>query len=211
MLAYAYILTTEGYPCVFYRDYSKDARCFGLKDQIDTLIAIHENLANGPTQQRWKDRGVFAYERMGGSHLLVALNKEVSVSRDITVQTGFPPNTQLHDFSGHAGVVTTRPDSSVTVTIPRNDNGAGYVCYARPANLKAFSPSRRQTTQEFDGAPDLDIRPAANDKAVQVCRIFSESASKLQARLSFDATAWNQETIIRLEIQTQEKQTADHK
>jgi hypothetical protein len=100
----------------------------------------------------------------------------------------------------------------VTVTIPRNDNGAGYVCYARPANLKAFSPSRRQTTQEFDGAPDLDIRPAANDKAVQVCRIFSESASKLQARLSFDATAWNQETIIRLEIQTQEgNQLLSHK
>jgi alpha-amylase len=204
MLAYAYILTSEGYPCIFYRDYSKDATCFGLKDQVDTLIAIHENLATGPTQQRWKDPGVFAYERMGGSHLLVGLNKDGNVSRNITVQTGFPPNTQLRDFSGHAGTVTTRPDSSVTITIPRNDNGAGYVCYARPANLKAFSPSRRQTTQEFEGAPDLDIRPSANDQAVQVCRIFSESASKLQARLSFDPTVWKQETTILLEIQTPE-------
>jgi len=36
MLAYAYILTSEGYPCVFYRDYSKDPNCFGLKDKIES-------------------------------------------------------------------------------------------------------------------------------------------------------------------------------
>src|SRR5690349_18998272 len=34
LLAYAYILTAEGYPCVFYRDYSADKNCFNLKPEI---------------------------------------------------------------------------------------------------------------------------------------------------------------------------------
>jgi len=202
LLAYAYILTSEGYPCVFYRDYSTDANCFGLKDPIDRLIAIHEHLASGPTQQRWKDGGVFAYERMGGSHLLVALNKDEGFSRNIKVQTGFPPNTQLQDFSGHGGTVTTHPDSSVSITVPRNSNGAGYVCYSRPAQIGSFSPIRRLTTQEYEGASDLDIRPATEGQLVTVCRIFCDSDSQLQARLAFDATAWTAQTAIQLEIQT---------
>ena len=71
ILGYAYILTSEGYPCVYYRDYSTDQNCFGLKPSIDNLIWIHENLAAGPTQQRWKDFNVFAYERLGGPRLVV--------------------------------------------------------------------------------------------------------------------------------------------
>jgi alpha-amylase len=212
LLAYAYILTSEGYPCVFYRDYSKDANCFGLKDPIDRLIAIHEHLANGPTQQRWKDGGVLAYERMGGSHLLVALNKDVGLSRNIAVQTGFPPNTQLQDFSGHAGAITTHADSSVNLTVPRNNNGAGYVCYARPAQLKPFSPARRLTTQEYEGAADLDIRPASDGHLVTVCRVFCDVDSQLQARLAFDATAWTSQTTIQLGIEGPDgKQQLSHK
>jgi alpha-amylase len=212
LLAYAYILTSEGYPCIFYRDYSKDANCFGLKDAIDPLIAIHENLASGPTQQRWKDGGVFAYERMGGGHLLVALNKDAGFSRNITVQTGFPSNTQLKDFSGHAGTVTTRVDSSANLTVPRNNNGDGFVCYAQPTQLKPFSPVRRATTQVYEGAPDLDIRPATEGQAVTVCRIFCDTDIQLEARLNFDATAWTPQTAIELEIQTPDaKQLLSHK
>ena len=42
MLAYAYILTSEGYPSVFYKDYSTDPDCFGLQPLIDNLIWIYE-------------------------------------------------------------------------------------------------------------------------------------------------------------------------
>ena len=69
MLAYAYILTCEGLPTVFYRDYSMDGGCYHLKPLLDKLIAIHETLASGATQTRWKDEDVFAYERMGGPPL----------------------------------------------------------------------------------------------------------------------------------------------
>ena len=34
-LAYAYIHTSEGYPCVYYRNYSTDPDCYGLNPVID--------------------------------------------------------------------------------------------------------------------------------------------------------------------------------
>ncbi len=202
MLAYAYTLTSEGYPSVFYRDYSKDPNCFGLKDLIDPLIVIHEHLAQGPTEQRWKDGGVFAFERMGGGHLLVALNKDEGASRTITVQTGFPPNTELQEFTGHGATVTTQHDSQVTIVVPRNSNGEGYVCYGRPTQLKPFSPPARVTTQEYEGAGDLDIKPAAENERIQVCRVFAEAHTDLRADFSFDASQWATDTSIQLEIQT---------
>jgi alpha-amylase len=204
MLAYAYTLTSEGYPGVFYRDYSTDPNCFGLKTHIDRLIQIHEQLAQGPTQQRWKDQGVFAFERMGGGHLLVGLNKDASVSRTITVQTGFPPNSQLQEFTGHGAPSTTQSDSQVTVVIPKNNNGEGYVCYARPTQLKPFLPRQLSTTQEYEGAADLDIKPAFENERVQVCRVFVEADTHLKVGLSFDATRWTQGTSIHLEIETQQ-------
>ena len=72
-LAYAYILTSEGYPCVFYKDYSADPGCYNMGAVITNLIWIHEKLASGTTLQRWKNNLVFVYERQGGPHLLVGL------------------------------------------------------------------------------------------------------------------------------------------
>src|SRR5215471_3419620 len=89
-LGYAYILTSEGYPCVYYKDYSTDANCYGLKPQIDNLMWIHEHLANGPTQNRWKDYQFVVYERTGWPNLLVGLNNDTSNNwKTVTVATGF--------------------------------------------------------------------------------------------------------------------------
>jgi alpha-amylase len=202
ILAYAYILTSEGYPSVFFRDYSTDPNCFGLKAQIDPLIQIHEQLALGPAQQRWKDGGVFAFERMGGGHLLVGLNKDANTSRSITVQTGFPPNTQLHELTGHGSPVSTQGNSQVNIVIPRNDNGKGYVCYARPAQLQPVSVVPKVTTQQYEAAADLDIKPAVENERVQVSRVFAEAGTQLHARFSFDATGWTPVTAIQLEIES---------
>lgn len=200
MLAYAYILTSEGYPCIFYRDYSTDKNCLGLKDQIDPLIRIHEQLAEGSTQQRWKDGGVFAFERMGGGHLLVALNKDSNASRSITVQTGFPPNAKLQEFTGHGSGVSTKGDSQIDITVPRNTNGNGYVCYALPRDLKIPPRASHATTQVYEGAQDLDIKPAMENEQVQVCRVFAEAQTQIQVQVSFDATGWTSATALLLEI-----------
>src|SRR5262249_5412549 len=102
LLGYAYILTSEGYPSVFYKDYSTDPGCYGLQPKIDNLIWIHEVLAGGNTLQRWKDFDVFAYERTGGSRLLVALNNDPEGPHAIHVATGFGGNKHLKDYTGHA-------------------------------------------------------------------------------------------------------------
>ncbi len=201
LLAYAYILTSEGYPCVFYRDYSKDPFCFGLKDPIDRLIWIHEHFAEGPTVQRFKDGGVFAYERTGGGHLLVGLNKDGNNARTIQVQTGFPPHTQLHEFTDHAGTITTDANSNVRMTIPKNDNGNGYVCYGLPRQVAPFTAVAVSTTQDYEGAGDLDIRPAMENQRIQVCRIFAEVDTAIEAKLFFDIADWSATTSIQLELE----------
>jgi alpha-amylase len=212
MLAYAYILTSEGYPCVFYRDYSQDPNCFGLKPQIDRLIWIHEHLASGSTQQRWKDGGVFAFERTGGPRLLVGLNKDASTARTIKVQTGFAARTTLHDFAGHSPDVTTSGDSTVTVTIPRNVNGTGYVCYSRPTPIAPFGIHPQRANQDYEGASDLDIGPATEGHRNLVCRVFATANSSVEARLFFDSASWNDTTSIEVTAtDTQGQPRASHK
>ena len=128
---YAYILTSEGYPSVFFKDYSTDPGSYGMKPVIDPLIFIHEQIAAGATQQRFKTFDVFAYERLGGAHLLVGLNNNGNIAHQITVDTGFGANVTLHDYTGHSGDVQTDGNGQVTITIPKNTNGLGYVCYSR--------------------------------------------------------------------------------
>ena len=183
LLAYAYILTSEGYPCVFYRDYSTDKNCFGLKPEIDQLIHIHETLADGATQQRWKDPDLFAYERMGGSHLLVGLNKGSS-TRTITVQTGFPPNTELQDFTNRLGPIKTNATSQVTLQGAGQRRRPGLRVYAPPKNAIRAPRAPLATTQIYEGAQDLDIKPASEAAPVQVCRIYAAKGTSIQAHLS---------------------------
>jgi alpha-amylase len=203
LLAYAYILTSEGYPCVFYRDYSKDPNGFGLKDSIDRLVHIHENVASGGTLQRWKDDGVFAFERLGGHHLLVGLNKEEGSTRTITVQTGFAANTELQNLiDDNAPRIRTDAHSMVKITIPKNVGGKGYVCYGLPMK---FEPSVRKavaTRQEYEGAADLDIKPAILGQNVQVCTVFPDANTTLHLGLRADTSNWTPASSITVTAQT---------
>jgi alpha-amylase len=208
LLAYAYTLTSEGYPCVFYRDYSRDPNCFGLRDPIDRLIWIHERLASGPTQQRWKDNSAFVFERLGAQHLLVGLNKDGNNSRTLPVQTGFPPNTELQNFTDdHAPRVRTDARSNLTLTIPRNNNGSGYVCYAPPRQITPFQPLSRSANQEFAGAPDLDIGPAIEGSEVLAGRVFAAANTHISVNLLVDRSAWLPNTAVRLRVTDQTGKT----
>jgi alpha-amylase len=198
--AYAYILTSEGYPCVFYKDYSTDPGCYGLKKPIDTLIWIHEKLAAGPTEQRWKDHDIFAYERLGGPHLLVGLNNNGVAARTITVATALGPNVPLHDYSGHAADVRTDGQGRATVTIPKNQDGFGYVCYSRAGIGGDFPVQGHAVTQDYEGAQDLDIKPADEGDFVPVCRVRVAKGRPIRARLHFDAAHWTDATRINVEL-----------
>jgi alpha-amylase len=192
-LGYAYILTSEGYPCVYYKDYSQDAGCYGLKAALDPLIWIHENLADGPTVFRHKEFQFVVYERTGVPNLLVGLNNDITDKwKTVTVPTGFGPHVLLHDYTGHSGDIWTDGAGNVTLGIPPNSNGAGYVCYSRAGLSRPNAVKRLSTTQLFEGAEDLDIPPAAPGATQKVGRIWCEPgfAVTLQAEgekdLKFD-------------------------
>jgi alpha-amylase len=182
-LGYAYILTSEGYPCVYYKDYSTDAGCYGLKPVIDNLMWIHQKFASGPTQQRWKDFNLFVYERLGEPGLLVALNNDLNNGRTVTVQTAFGPNRQLHDYTGHSGDVTTDGSGQATITIPnKTDNTGqvtGYVCYAPAGESSDLPVAGLTTTQQFEAAADLDIVPATTDKPTLAGRVWAVAKEKI--------------------------------
>jgi hypothetical protein len=200
MMAYAYILTSEGYPAVFYKDYSTDPDCFGLKPHIDNLIWIHEVLASGATLQRWKDFDVFAYERLGGPHLLVALNNDPAGPRTIRVDTGFGAHVGLHDYTGHAGDVATDAAGAVTLTVPANRNGLGYVCYSRQGQDRALNPGSHGVVQDFEGAPDLDILPCVNGGTVLTGRVWCSAGSPIEATPDLDRTGWSANTRVAFEL-----------
>ena len=200
LLGYAYILTSEGYPAVFYKDYSTDPGCYGLKPQIDNLIWIHEVLANGPTEQRWKDFDVFAYERTGGSRLLVALNNDPGGVHNIQVATGFGANVHLKDYAGHEPDVFTDNNGNVSIPVPANVNGLGYVCYSSVGQDRALATGSHAAQQDFEGALDLDILPAMNGQTVSAGRIWCAANSPVSAALTVDRTGWNGASKIDLTL-----------
>lgn len=183
LLGYAYILTSEGYPCVYYKDYSTDTNCYGLRPQLDNLIWIHENLANGPTTYRWKDFQFVVYERTGWPNLLVGLNNDGSNAwKTVTVQTAFGANVQLHDYSGHSGDLWTDNQGNATIGIPPNNNGLGYVCYSRSGIDTPNRVQRLATTQLFEGADDLAIGPAVPGQIGVVGTVWCDAGVPLELR-----------------------------
>lgn len=201
MLGYALILTAEGYPCVYYKDYSTDPGCYGLKPLINNLIWIHENLAFGPTLTRWgNDQQVYVFERQAYPGLLVALNNDQYNSYTRTVQTGFGPNVQLHEYTGKHGDIWTDSRGMASFTIPRNDNGQSYLCFSRAGYGQPFALNRRTTTQTFFGAPDLDRRPAENNVEVQAGRIWCQGGTPIEAMLQPDTSGWgtNAEIVVNI-------------
>ncbi|HZS23303.1 MAG TPA: hypothetical protein VFA63_20220 [Pseudonocardiaceae bacterium] len=201
LLAYAYILTAEGYPCIFYKDYSTDPGCYGLKTPLDNLIWIHENLASGPTSTRFADQQVIVYERQGFPNLLVGLNNDPDHGwRTVTVQTGFGPGILLHDYTGHAEDARTDESGMATVGIPPNRDGTGYIAYSRADRGRAFTATPLRTTQVFEGADDLDIAPIVNEETRTIARIWTAADTAMNIRLSLNTARWTGRSEVMLRV-----------
>ncbi|WP_130305980.1 alpha-amylase [Ancylomarina subtilis] len=97
-LAYAYILTHEGYPCVFYRDYEE----WLDKDMMNNLIWIHNNLASGSTSILYADNDEYVARRNGynGAGLIVYINNSDNW-QERWVETNWS-NTTIKDYSGNS-------------------------------------------------------------------------------------------------------------
>lgn len=203
MLAYAYILTSPGYPCVYYRDWSLDLGCYGfaMHDAIDRLVHIREALATGGVDVRHKDKRTYVYERTGGRGLLVGLSDDPDKPRTITCATGFGPGVALHDYTGHGADVTTDAQGDVTIVIPVDDDGGGYVAYAPSGiDIDPATAAPTQTVQTYEGAQDLDIKPADDREFVTVCRIDAAAGKPISGALTFGTRGWTAKTSIVLRL-----------
>jgi len=82
LLAYAFILTHEGYPCVFWQDYFNwDLAQPNTQIGIDALIKVHEQNAAGPTQVLFVNDDLYIMQRPGNANqsgLLFILNNSGS-------------------------------------------------------------------------------------------------------------------------------------
>lgn len=66
MLAYAFILTHEGYPCVFWQDYFNwNLGQEGNQSGIAALVQVHEKYASGATRTLYVDDDLYVMQRDG--------------------------------------------------------------------------------------------------------------------------------------------------
>jgi alpha-amylase len=96
-LAYAYILTHEGYPTLFYKDYEE----WLDKNKLNNLIWIHNNKATGTTSILYSDNDEYIARRNGyngNPGLVVYLNNSDSW-QERWIQTNWS-NAQIKDFTG---------------------------------------------------------------------------------------------------------------
>ena len=137
MLAYAWILAHEGYPCIYWEDYYS----FGLgrpdhPGGIAALSLAHERHAKGPTQVLYVDDSLYVMQRLGVEReggLVFVLNGGDSEWRGVAVQTAFV-DSSLSPVAFGSNVDPATPSSKVTDSGGRADFWApprGYVVYAR--------------------------------------------------------------------------------
>ncbi len=115
-LAYAFVLTYEGYPRVY------GARVDVDDDDVSTLLSIRRTLAAGPARTRHADRDLFVFEREG--NLLVGLNRSREWNA-VRVETSWE-SQRLRDYGGAAEAVATDGEGRAELRIPPT----GWVCYA---------------------------------------------------------------------------------
>ena len=202
LLAYAFILSIEGYPFIYGKDYFPSSvwpGAYGLQPWIDNLVWIHEHLANGGTITRYLDDKVIVLNRTGIPGLLTALNFDTGLARTVTCSTSFGPHAQLHDYTGRHGDIWTDAQGRATFTIPSNafSRGQSYLCFSHSGIDVPNRATARPTTQMIFGASDLDVGPARNAQ-ILAGRITAERDVPLTVTVRPDRTGWQTNSALHL-------------
>jgi len=116
MLAYAYILTHEGYPTIFYQDYEE----WLDKDKLNNLMWIHNNKATGNTSILYADNDEYIARRNGynGNPGLIVYLNDSNNWQERWVPTNWN-NTKIKDYTGHSGwYPTTQGGGWVKIQAP---------------------------------------------------------------------------------------------
>jgi alpha-amylase len=139
MLAYSFILTHPGYPCIFWRDYYDfDLAQTGNKSGIDALISAHELYAGGESDILYVDDDLYILQRRGFENLkglIYVLNKATGYWYGKKLITQWK-NTKFLPVAWRGTNDLNIPD---TITTDENCSGdfwappRGYVVYAPEA------------------------------------------------------------------------------
>jgi alpha-amylase len=137
LLAYAFILTHEGYPCVFWQDYFNWD--LGRPDEaggIAALVAAHERHAGGATELLHVDDDLYVMQRTGGegrSGLVFVLNNQ-GAWNGTDVQTRWP-DTRFVPVAwwGH--------DDTGTPEEKRSDGSGRAGFWAPPRGYVVYAPA----------------------------------------------------------------------
>jgi alpha-amylase len=137
LLAYAVILTHEGYPCVFWEDYfNAGLGRPGTSTGIAALIRAHRDFATGPSELLHADDSLYIMQRRGlagDEGLVVAINNTHLAWRGAWVPTAFA-DAQLVPVAYGSSVDAGVPQGKATDHAGRGEFWApprGYVVYAR--------------------------------------------------------------------------------
>ena len=137
LLAYAFILTHQGYPCVFWPDYFNYGLArTGTSNGLDALIAAHENYAAGYASNLWADHDLYIMQRSGYQSqpgLVFVLNNLGDAWHGATVQTQWT-NRHLTPIAWD-GYDQSRPAEKYTGSDGRID------LYAAPRGFVVYAPA----------------------------------------------------------------------
>lgn len=137
MLAYAFILTHEGYPSVFWQDYFNFGLArTGTPNGIAALVDVHEKYAGGTTQVLYVDDSLYVMQRAGFAGqpgLVFVLNNRGDGWSGRSVQTQWT-NHQLKPVAWDGRDQST-PDSKWT-----DGSGSGDF-WAAPRGFAVYVPA----------------------------------------------------------------------
>lgn len=136
LLAYAFILTHEGVPCVFWKDYYNYGLALsGSSGGIDNLCRIHRDYAGGVTNLLYSDNHLYIAQRQGYQNkkgLIVAINSDSNKWRGLWVKTQWPnKNLSCAAWWGHD---QNRPCDK------HSDGGGWAEIYAAPRGYAIYVP-----------------------------------------------------------------------
>jgi hypothetical protein len=180
-MAYAYIIFSEGRPCVFFKDYFD----YGLGGKIDTLMWIRQKFLGGGTTKRsglnpWyikQDKStdqtalsqdIYVARRDGyGSQPggYIVINDNATQGIDVWVDTDLPVGSKFKDYTGH--------DVFKTVTTPSGGD---------PHNrVDLWAPPRNYTIYVADTTQFISYPPVINKVADLVGYTNSQFSYQVQA------------------------------
>lgn len=137
LLAYAFILTHEGYPCVFWQDYfNYGLGQLGQPTGIAALVQAHERYAGGKTQLLHVDDTLYLMQRTGTAQqpgLLFVLNNSAGWS-GVSVRTQWN-GTRLKPVAWWGRDDAAAPEEKWT------DGGGNVDLWASPRGYVVYVPS----------------------------------------------------------------------